>query len=149
MIDFTKGPIIMGVVNVTPDSFSDGGQFLDTDKAINHALQLLEEGADILDMGGESTRPGAAPITVEEEQERVLPVIEGVKKRKPDACISIDTRHADTMQKVVNSGANIINDISALTHDSESLNQVVQLQKPVIFNAHARHAGNYASQTRI
>lgn len=132
MIDFTKSPLLMGVVNVTPDSFSDGGQFLDTDKAIEHALKLLEEGADILDIGGESTRPGAAPVTPDEEQVRVLPVIEGIKKRNPDACVSIDTRHANTMQKAVNKGADIINDISALTHDPESLNQVAQLQKPVI-----------------
>ena len=132
MIDFTKGPLIMGVVNVTPDSFSDGGKFLDVDKAVEHALQLKEEGADILDIGGESTRPGAQAVSPEEEQQRVLPVIEGIRKALKDVCISIDTRHADTMQKAVKSGVNIINDISALTHESESLNVVVQSQIPVI-----------------
>lgn len=82
MIDFTKGPVLMGVVNVTPDSFSDGGQFLSVDKAIAHAQRLEEEGAQILDIGGESTRPGAKAVSLEEEQKRVLPVIEGLKKSR-------------------------------------------------------------------
>ena len=132
MIDFTKGPIIMGVVNVTPDSFSDGGQFLDVDKAIAHAQRLEKEGADILDIGGESTRPGAAPITLEEEQARVLPVIEGLRKAGVTTPISIDTRHADTMQKALDAGANIINDISALENDPDSLSVVKKAQVPVI-----------------
>jgi dihydropteroate synthase len=132
MIDLSKSPLLMGVVNVTPDSFSDGGNFLDTDKAIYHALKLWDEGADILDIGGESTRPGAVTVTPEEEQARVIPVIEGIKKRQPKAVISVDTRNADMMQKSIEYGADIINDISALTYDIESLNVVSKAQIPVI-----------------
>lgn len=132
MIDFNKSPLLMGVVNVTPDSFSDGGEFLDTDKAVTHALKLLDEGADILDIGGESTRPGAVIVTPEEEQARILPVIQAIKEKQPKAVISVDTRNANTMQKAIGSGADIINDISALTHDAESLNVVSKAQIPVI-----------------
>lgn len=132
MIDFTKGPIIMGVVNVTPDSFSDGGQFLDVEKAIIHAQRLENEGADILDIGGESTRPGAKPVSVEEEQARILPVIEGLKKAGVKALISVDTRNADTMQKAIRTGADIINDISALENNPKSLDVIKKTQVPVI-----------------
>ena len=132
MIDFNKGPLLMGVVNVTPDSFSDGGDFLEPKKAIDHALQLLEDGADILDIGGESTRPGAAPVTPEEEQRRILPVIRGIKDKAPKAIISVDTRNSDTMQKAIECGADIINDVSALTHDPQSLSVVSKAQIPVI-----------------
>lgn len=136
MIDFLNPPngepIIMGVVNVTPDSFSDGGEFIDPDTAVNHALQLAEEGAHILDIGGESTRPGAQPVTIEEEQERVLPVIKGIRDSGCSALISIDTRHADTMQKAIDIGANIINDVSALTHDPQSISVVAKAQIPVM-----------------
>jgi dihydropteroate synthase len=132
MIDFTKGPILMGVVNVTPDSFSDGGEFLNPQSAIDHALKLLEEGADILDIGGESTRPGAEPVSIEEEQNRILPVIKGIKRKAPNAIISVDTRNADAMQKTIDHGADIINDISALTHDPRSLDVVSEAQIPII-----------------
>lgn len=132
MIASKKAPLIMGVVNVTPDSFSDGGAFLNTDKAITHALQLIEEGVDILDIGGESTRPEAVPVMPEEEQERILPVIEGLKKRGVTAPISVDTRHATTMQSVIDVGVDIINDISALTHDPESLDVISKAQIPVM-----------------
>ncbi|MEM9470089.1 MAG: dihydropteroate synthase [Pseudomonadota bacterium] len=132
MIDFSKAPLLMGVINVTPDSFSDGGDFFDPQKAIDHALQLVEEGADILDIGGESTRPGALPVTPEEEQRRVLPVLEGIKQSGCKTPVSIDTRHAETMQKSIDSDADIINDISALTHDTESLSVVSKAQIPVM-----------------
>lgn len=131
-MNFMDGPIIMGVVNVTPDSFSDGGEFLDTDKAIAHGLKLAEQGADILDIGGESTRPGAQAVSIEQEQFRILPVIEGLKEAGVKAQISVDTRHAATMQKSIKAGANIINDVSALTHDAESLNVVSKAQIPVM-----------------
>lgn len=111
-MDFFKGPIIMGVVNVTPDSFSDGGEFLDPQKAIDHGHKLIEEGADILDLGGESTRPGAEPVGHQEEMDRVLPVIEGLKDEK--ALISIDTRHTDVMREALKAGAGMINDVNAL-----------------------------------
>jgi len=125
-------PILMGVVNVTPDSFSDGGEFLDPQNAIDHAMILLAEGAHILDIGGESTRPNSKVISSAEEQDRILPVIEGVKKLRPDAIISVDTRNADTMQAALDVGADIVNDISGLSHDSNSIDVVKQAQCPVI-----------------
>lgn len=132
VIDFKNAPLIMGVVNVTPDSFSDGGQFYDPAAAVQHGLKLIKQGADILDIGGESTRPNAETVSLMEEQKRVLPVIEALRKAGVTAPISLDTRNADTMQKGIKAGANIINDVSALTHDIESLNSVSQAQVPVI-----------------
>lgn len=101
----------MGVVNVTPDSFSDGGRFLDARSAVSHARQLSAEGADILDLGGESTRPGAAPVSEEDELKRVLPVLEQLS----DLCVSVDTRRPAIMKAVLAAGASMINDIQALT----------------------------------
>ena len=109
----------MGIVNVTPDSFSDGGRFLDPERAIAHGWHLIEDGADILDIGGESTRPGAQAITIAEEIDRVLPVIKGLKDS--GVAISIDTRHAAVMRAALAAGAAILNDVSALTGDPESL----------------------------
>lgn len=113
--DFT----LMGIVNVTPDSFSDGGRYLDPQKAIKHGLSLVAEGANILDIGGESTRPGSVAVAPEEEQKRVIPVLEGL--RDCGAVLSIDTRNAATMKAALRAGAGMINDVSALTHDPESL----------------------------
>jgi len=115
-------PRIMGIVNVTPDSFSDGGQFESTDAAIQHGLQCIVEGADILDIGGESTRPASVIISPDEEQRRILPVIEGLKNA--GALISVDTRNASTMRAAVQAGAGMVNDISALTHDVDSMDVV-------------------------
>jgi dihydropteroate synthase len=112
-------PRIMGVVNVTPDSFSDGGRYQDSDRAVAHGRALMEAGADILDVGGESTRPGAAPVSIEEELGRVIPVIAALAK--VGAVVSIDTRHAEVMRRAVDAGARIINDITALTGDAQSL----------------------------
>lgn len=123
---------LMGVVNVTPDSFSDGGEFLQVEKAVAHALKLAEEGADILDIGGESTRPGATPVTSKQEQERVLPVIKGIRNAGVSLPISIDTRNSETMRLAIASGATIINDISALRHDTQSLSVVCDLNVPVM-----------------
>lgn len=106
-------PLIMGIVNVTPDSFSDGGAFFDTDAAIAHAHQLVEEGADILDIGGESARPGAAPVPVEQELARIIPVLRGL--RGLDVPISIDTVKTEVMRAALDEGAAIINDITALS----------------------------------
>ncbi|WNJ98978.1 dihydropteroate synthase [Thalassospiraceae bacterium LMO-JJ14] len=111
-------PRLMGVVNVTPDSFSDGGDFLDSRVAIDHALKLIDDGADILDIGGESTRPGSRPITIDEECARILPVIEGISNT--GVLISVDTRHADVMRRAIDAGASIVNDVTALTGDPES-----------------------------
>jgi dihydropteroate synthase len=113
-------PCIMGIVNVTPDSFADGGRYLASDAAIAHALQLEAEGADILDIGGESTRPGADPVDAEEEWRRVGPVIEALAPRTR-ARLSIDTRKAEVMRRAAQAGVHLINDVSALRHDPASL----------------------------
>jgi len=108
---------VMGVVNVTPDSFSDGGLFLDPDRAIEHSLQLESEGAAILDIGGESTRPGALPVDYDTELRRVLPVIEGLRDRGARAQISIDTSKALVAGKALSAGATLVNDVTALRGD--------------------------------
>jgi dihydropteroate synthase len=124
-------PHIMGIVNVTPDSFSDGGRFGDPQAAINHALQLTEDGADILDIGGESTRPGAAPVPVKEELRRVMPVVEGLVG-KTKAALSIDTRKPDVARAAVAAGAAIWNDVSALAHDDASVATAAALDCSIV-----------------
>jgi dihydropteroate synthase len=114
-----RRPLVMGVVNVTPDSFSDGGQYLEPAAAIAQALKLHAEGADLVDIGGESTRPGAAAVTADEEIRRVVPVIEALRQR--GVLVSIDTRKAAVMRAAIDAGARMINDISALHHDPGSL----------------------------
>ncbi|MCC6598932.1 MAG: dihydropteroate synthase [Alphaproteobacteria bacterium] len=114
---------------MTPDSFSDGGNFSNYNKAIEHGLRLVQEGAHILDIGGESTRPGAQAIDVEEEIERIRPVLEGLKGRAP--WISVDTRNAKTMEVALKYGANAINDISGLSYDSRSVFVASEAQVPV------------------
>jgi dihydropteroate synthase len=115
--------LIMGVVNVTPDSFSDGDDFLDSEKAVNHALRLLDEGADLIDLGAESTRPGSraggmdAAVSAEEERARLLPVLEGVLRARPHAVISVDTYKAAMARAALEAGAEIVNDVSGLTWD--------------------------------
>ncbi|MCI0360960.1 MAG: dihydropteroate synthase [Planctomycetaceae bacterium] len=113
-LEFARLPRLMGIVNVTPDSFSDGGKFLDTRAAVDHALRLLDDGADILDIGGESTRPYAAPVSTEEELARVLPVIGEVRRLRPDAILSIDTSKAAVAEAAIAAGAEIINDVTGL-----------------------------------
>jgi dihydropteroate synthase len=124
-------PRIMGIVNVTPDSFSDGGLLGSADAAIAHALQLAGEGADILDVGGESTRPGAQAITVDEELRRVMPVIEGLVGRTT-APISIDTRKAEVMCRALAAGARIINDVAALTYEPACMDIAAASGAPVV-----------------
>jgi dihydropteroate synthase len=107
--------LVMGIVNVTPDSFSDGGMFEDAEAAVKHGLQLFEEGADVLDVGGESTRPGADPVPGDEERRRVLPVIEGLRRDAPEAVLSVDTRKAAVARDALSAGAVVVNDIGAGT----------------------------------
>jgi dihydropteroate synthase len=124
-------PRLVGVVNVTPDSFSDGGRYLAAEAAIAHGLRLAEEGADILDIGGESTRPGSKPIAVAAELARVLPVIEGLRG-KTRALLSIDTRNALVMRSAAQAGVDLINDVSALTHDPASLATAAATGLPIV-----------------
>ncbi|MEQ1576619.1 MAG: dihydropteroate synthase [Hyphomicrobium sp.] len=124
-------PRIMGIVNVTPDSFSDGGQLASVQAAIDHGLRLAGEGADILDIGGESTRPGSDAVSLDEELKRVMPVIEGLRSRT-DARISVDTRKAGVMARAADAGADILNDVSALTHDPKALETAARSGLPVM-----------------
>ncbi|MBX2797974.1 MAG: dihydropteroate synthase [Myxococcales bacterium] len=107
-------PLLMGVVNVTPDSFSDGGRFVQRDLAVAHALQLLEEGADWIDVGGESTRPGAAEVDAATESQRVVPVIEELMRQRPDAVVSVDTQKLEVARAAIDAGATVVNDVSGL-----------------------------------
>jgi dihydropteroate synthase len=121
-LELGRRTLIMGVVNITPDSFSDGGNFLSPDVAVAHALRLIEEGSDILDLGAESTRPGskaadAAAVSASEEQDRLLPVIDAIGKAAPRAVISVDTYKSETARAVLAHGAEIINDVSGFTWD--------------------------------
>jgi dihydropteroate synthase len=117
-LDLTM-PRVMGIVNVTPDSFSDGGHYAGTQKAVSHALQLVEEGADILDVGGESTRPGASPVPLQQELDRVMPVLEALVKQV-NIPISIDTYKPQVMQAAITAGASMINDVRALQEEGAS-----------------------------
>jgi len=131
-IEFSpERPMIMGVVNVTPDSFSDGGRFVDRQAALAHGLKLAEDGADILDIGGESTRPGADPVSLEEERARIMPVVEGLAKAC-DVALSIDTRKAPIARAAVAAGASIWNDVSALTYAEESMHAAAALSCDIV-----------------
>jgi dihydropteroate synthase len=123
-------PLVMGILNVTPDSFSDGGQRRTVDAAIAAGLAMAADGADIIDVGGESTRPGAAPVSTGMEQDRVLPVIAALAAA--GLCVSVDTRHAATMRAALAAGARIINDVSALAHDPLSAAVVASADCPVV-----------------
>jgi dihydropteroate synthase len=135
-----KRTLVMGILNVTPDSFSDGGQFLDPEKAVSHALQMLDQGADIIDIGGESTRPGAivSPsatqadtqrvVTAKEELERVLPVVQKLKRSRPHSIVSIDTYKANVARAAIEAGAEIVNDVSAFRWDPKMAMTVAELK---------------------
>ena len=114
-------PKIMGIVNVTPDSFSDGGKYFSVDDAVDHALKLIDEGADIIDIGGESTRPGSDPVSLEEELRRTIPVVKNIHQQRKDVIISIDTTKSEVAKQALDSGAQIINDISGLTFDEKMI----------------------------
>ncbi len=116
-LDPTSHTLVMGVINTTPDSFSDGGVHLDADVAVKSALQMLQDGADIVDVGGESTRPGSLPVSVDEELDRAIPVICGIIGAWPSAVISIDTRRRQVAESAVKAGATIINDVSGFRDD--------------------------------
>ena len=127
-----KRTLVMGIVNVTPDSFSDGGKYHAPIAAIDFALKLIDDGADIIDIGGESTRPGADKVSCSEELERVIPVIEGIRSNNNKILISIDTTKSMVAKKAVEAGANIINDVSGLSFDNQMPEIIAQLKAPVI-----------------
>lgn len=122
-------PLVMGVINITPDSFSDGGVHLDPDAAIASGRRMFEDGADIVDLGAESTRPGAAPLELAEEHRRLLPVLRALVAHGP---VSVDTRNALTMRAALDAGARVVNDVSALTHDALALATVAEAGCPVV-----------------
>ena len=121
-LEVGRRTLVMGIVNITPDSFSDGGLFLDPEAAVAHGLRLLDEGADILDLGAESTRPGSSSgpaVSAEEEQARLLPVLEGILRARPGAIVSVDTYKAATARAALQAGAEIVNDVSGFGWDAE------------------------------
>jgi len=125
-------PYFIGILNVTPDSFSDGGKYLNLESALNRAKELLEEGAEIIDVGGESTRPFSDPVPEEEELKRVIPVIKTIKKEFPDSIISVDTYKSKVAEEALKAGANIVNDISALRFDSNMVEVIKDFNCPII-----------------
>jgi len=125
-LDLSRSAKIVGILNVTPDSFSDGGQFFSLEAAVAHARELVAEGAEIIDVGGESTRPGADPVSLPEELRRVIPVIDRIRSEFPSVFISVDTYKAETAQEAMRAGADIINDITALRGDPEMIEVVLK-----------------------
>jgi dihydropteroate synthase len=130
-LDLGERTHVMGVINVTPDSFSDGGTFMDSDRAVQHARRLVEEGADIIDVGGESTRPGAGQVSEAEECDRVLPIVERLA-REHDMVISVDTYKAGVARKAIAAGAHMINDISGLRFDPDMASVIAETGVPVV-----------------
>ena len=123
--------LIMGILNLTPDSFSDGGQFSDKNQATDYALKMIEDGADMIDIGGESTRPGAVPVSVDEELKRTISIIKSIRQQS-DCLISIDTYKSPVAEAALDVGANLVNDISGLTFDEKMIDIVVTRKVPVI-----------------
>jgi len=132
IFDWKDAPYFIGILNVTPDSFSDGGKYLNLESALAKTKELLEEGADIIDVGGESTRPFSDPVPEEEELKRVIPVIKAIKKEFPNAIVSIDTYKSKVAEKALEAGAQIVNDISALRFDSKMIDVVKDFNCPII-----------------
>ena len=125
-------PVLMGILNVTPDSFSDGGEFFGVKPAVVQAEKMLDEGAHIIDLGGESTRPGSDPVSPEEELRRVLPVVRGILESRPETKISIDTYRASTAEAALDAGARVVNDVTALQGDSRMAGLVAERGCPVV-----------------
>jgi len=131
--------LLAGILNITPDSFSDGSRFFTVRAATEHAVQMLDEGADLIDLGGESTRPDSTPVPAGEEQSRILPVLRAILKARPDALISADTYHASTAELALQAGAEIVNDVSGLLWDP-AMAAVLARYKPGVILMHARGA---------
>ncbi len=132
MAEIINFPKIMGILNVTPDSFSDGGEFNDNEKAIEKALEMISDGADIIDIGGESSRPGADAIDANEEINRIVPIIEAIRKAEPNIKISVDTTKSKVAIAAIKAGADMINDISGLTFDPKLADVVAKFDKELV-----------------
>ena len=122
----------MGILNITPDSFSDGGKYLNKKKALIHVTNLINSGADIIDIGGESSRPGALPITIDEEKNRVIPIISDLRKENPEILISVDTCKSEVAKEAIEVGADIINDISGMKNDIKMSNVIQENKIPIV-----------------
>lgn len=131
LLQFNRRTLVMGILNVTPDSFSDGGKYINKDNAVSHGIKLAAEGSDIIDIGGESTRPGAAPLSLEDELERVIPVIRELAK-EIQVPISIDTYKSEVARESLDAGASMINDISGLNSDDKMAGLVAEYDVPVV-----------------
>jgi len=131
-LDFSGRTLVMGILNITPDSFSDGGQFISAEAAAEHGMAMIRQGADIVDIGGESTRPGSEPICAAEQIRRVVPVIQAITSQAPKIPISIDTTNAQVAEAAINAGASIINDISALRFDPAMVDLASRRKVPVV-----------------
>ncbi|WP_211224406.1 dihydropteroate synthase [Paenibacillus assamensis] len=144
VLTLSERTLIMGILNVTPDSFSDGGSYTDVERALEHAHRMVADGADILDIGGESTRPGSKPVELEEELRRVIPVIEALRRELPHIAISIDTYKAEVARQALEAGAHIMNDIWGGKLDPEMVQVAAAYQCPIIL-MHNRPERNYES----
>lgn len=140
-LDFRQGTIIMGILNVTPDSFSDGGQYSEAELAVMHAAKMIKAGAHIIDIGGESTRPGHKPVTLEEELARTIPIIEAISKQL-DCVISIDTYKAKVAEEAIKAGAHIINDVWGAKREPKIAEVAAKYQVPIIL-MHNREKADY------
>ena len=145
-LDFGKKTLIMGILNVTPDSFSDGGKFNEVERAVAQAKKMVAEGADIIDIGGESTRPGAKYVSAEEELQRIIPVIKAISK-EVDVVISVDTYKAEVAKKAIEAGAHVINDVWGGKADEQMVHVAAELDVPFII-MHNRDNRNYKSFMR-
>jgi len=145
-IDFSKKTLIMGILNVTPDSFSDGGKFNEIDRAVEHAKKLIADGADIIDIGGESTRPGAETVPLEEELRRVVPIVKALSE-VIDVPISVDTYKAEVARQAIEAGAHIINDVWGAKADPKMAEVAAYYNVPIVLmhNRHNRDYGNLIS----
>jgi len=147
-LELGRRTLVMGILNVTPDSFSDGGRYMAVDAAVAHAAKMVEAGADILDIGGESTRPGHETVPADEEIRRVIPVIRAVREALPHVPLSIDTYKAVTARKALEAGAHIINDVWGLTADPEMARTAAEFGCPVVISHNRRATGGYADIAR-
>jgi len=141
--------LIMGVLNVTPDSFSDGGLYLNPEAAVQHALDMLDQGADLIDIGGESTRPASTPLTPQQEQDRVLPVLEALLRERPSIVTSIDTYQAATARAALFAGAEIVNDVSGFQWDSAMPQACADLRCGVVLMHSRGRPSDWRTQPRL